>query len=216
MGTDMALLDPHVIRDAIALIGEPGRWMQNQMDDGARVCAHGAVLRQHCTPGDEHLWRLVMRTKGLDEEWNDAAGRTSAHITVRLNMLVNHVTEADMIEAIGPNWKAVRGFTRRVAALTTAEIHGLSAPGDIEEARRAACHRPDNRCEVGRAVADAAGHCLGLGREERGNALRLARCCAEALASRGEIDQAHYDVLTRPFRDIGVTVHRDDPELRAA
>lgn len=55
-------LDTNVITQAAALISEPDVWIQGANDDGhGHYCAHGAVLRQHCTPGDQHMWRQIMR-----------------------------------------------------------------------------------------------------------------------------------------------------------
>ena len=66
MSTNTAPLDTDVITRSAALISEPDVWIQGTNDDGqGHYCAHGAVLRQHCTPGDQHMWRQVMRKKGL-------------------------------------------------------------------------------------------------------------------------------------------------------
>ena len=40
-------------------------WIQGEMRNGDAVCAHGAVQTcQGLRPGDEHIIRAVMRTKG--------------------------------------------------------------------------------------------------------------------------------------------------------
>ena len=57
-------------------------WIQGeeQRPDGA-VCAHGAVMTcQGLRPGDAHIIRAVMRTKGLTEGWNDQSGRTKDEV----------------------------------------------------------------------------------------------------------------------------------------
>ena len=123
-------LDINVITQAAALISEPDVWIQGANDDGhGHYCAHGAVLRQHCTPGDQHMWRQVMRKKGLSEEWNDATDRTAEEVADRFALIAAETTAADMAEVFGPQWEAVRDLVRRVAALTPAELDKLAAAG---------------------------------------------------------------------------------------
>ena len=123
-------LDINVITQAAALISEPDVWIQGANDDGhGHYCAHGAVLRQHCTPGDQHMWRLVMRKKGLTEEWNDATDRTAEEVAERFALIAAETTAADMADVFGPQWEAIRDLVRRVAALTPAELDKLAAAG---------------------------------------------------------------------------------------
>ena len=125
------LLDPDVLAQAAELVAEPGVWVQGTYDDDdGHVCAHGAVLRQHCTPGDQYLWQAVMRHKGLSEEWNDKPGRTAVEVADRLNAIPAETTVVDMVGAFGPNWMSVRGLVRRVAVLTAAEVDQLGAAWD--------------------------------------------------------------------------------------
>ena len=135
MSTNTAPLDTDVITRAAALVSEPDVWIQGNNDDGhGHYCAHGAVLRQHCTPGDEHMWRQVMRKKGLTEEWNDAAGRTASEVAERFAAIAAETTAADMAEVFGPQWEAVRDLVRRVAALTPAELDKLAAAWEATRA----------------------------------------------------------------------------------
>ena len=123
-------LDTNVITQAAALISEPDVWIQGANDDGhGHYCAHGAVLRQHCTPGDQHMWRQVMRKKGLTEEWNDATDRTAEEVADRFALIAAETTAADMADVFGPQWEAIRDLVRRVAALTPAELDKLDAAG---------------------------------------------------------------------------------------
>ena len=123
-------LDTNVITQAAALISEPDVWIQGANDDGhGHYCAHGAVLRQHCTPGDQHMWRQVMRKKGLTEEWNDATDRTAEEVAERFALIAAETTAADMADVFGPQWEAIRDLVRRVAALTPAELDKLAAAG---------------------------------------------------------------------------------------
>ena len=120
-------LDTNVITQAAALISEPDVWIQGANDDGhGHYCAHGAVLRQHCTPGDQHMWRQIMRRGGLTEEWNDATDRTAEEVAERFALIAAETTAADMADAFGPQWEAIRDLVRRVAALTPAELDKLA------------------------------------------------------------------------------------------
>ncbi len=123
-------LDTNVITQAAALISEPDVWIQGANDDGhGHYCAHGAVLRQHCTPGDQHMWRQIMRRGGLTEEWNDATDRTAEEVAERFALIAAETTAADMADVFGPQWEAIRDLVRRVAALTPAELDKLAAAG---------------------------------------------------------------------------------------
>lgn len=123
-------LDINVITQAAALISEPDVWIQGANDDGhGHYCAHGAVLRQHCTPGDQHMWRQIMRRGGLTEEWNDATDRTAEEVAERFALIAAETTAADMADVFGPQWEAIRDLVRRVAALTPAELDKLAAAG---------------------------------------------------------------------------------------
>lgn len=178
-------LDTNVITQAAALISEPDVWIQGANDDGhGHYCAHGAVLRQHCTPGDQHMWRQVMRKKGLTEEWNDATDRTAEEVADRFALIAAETTAADMADVFGPQWEAIRDLVRRVAALTPAELDKLAAAW-----------------EAARAAAGAA-------------AWEATRAAARALAVHDligeQFTQTHYDTQTGPLRSIGITVHPAD------
>ena len=232
MSTNTAPLDTDVITRAAALVSEPDVWIQGENDDGqGHYCAHGAVLRQHCTPGDQHMWRQVMRAKGLSEEWNDAEGRTAAEVAERFALIAAETTEADMAEVFGPQWEAVRDLVRRVAALTPAELDKLAAAWDA--ARGAAWYAARDAAEGAAegadrdpawyaawyAARDATGDATGDAAEgaARDAAWYAAWGVARALVVRDLIGErftrAHYDTLTAPLRAIGITVHPGDAPL---
>mgnify|MGYP000989512736 CR=1 FL=1 len=106
-------------------------WIQGkeQRPDGA-VCAHGAVMTcQGLRPGDAHIIRAVMRTKGLTEGWNDMVGRTKDEVIAKLGLLVG-VTDEDLAETFGPSWALVVAVIRRAAVLTEDEALSLAAAWD--------------------------------------------------------------------------------------
>lgn len=119
-------LDPAIIDAAVELIETPGVWTQGHYDADGQVCAHGAVLRQHCTPGDQHMWRQVMRSLGLSEQWNDRPGRTSGEVAAKFRE-VAELTEDDMTSVFGRNWRCIRALVRRLAAMNDDEIFQLDA-----------------------------------------------------------------------------------------
>ena len=101
-------------------------WIQGEMRNGEAVCAHGAVQTcQGLRPGDEHIIRAVMRTKGVTEGWNDESGRTKEEVLDRMAFI--EVTDADLEETFGPAWRMVIAVIRRSAILTAAEAKDLDA-----------------------------------------------------------------------------------------
>jgi hypothetical protein len=234
-------LDTNVITQAAALISEPGVWIQGANDDGhGHYCAHGAVLRQHCTPGDQHMWRQVMRKKGLTEEWNDATDRTAEEVAERFALIAAETTAADMADVFGPQWEAIRDLVRRVAALTPAELDKLAAAREAAwEATRAAAWEateaaareaawaaawPAAWTAAGAAAREAAWPATGeaagaaawaaAGASPWPAAWEAARAAARALAFHDligeQFTQTHYDTQTGPLRSIGITVHPAD------
>ena len=234
-------LDTNVITQAAALISEPDVWIQGANDDGhGHYCAHGAVLRQHCTPGDQHMWRQVMRKKGLTEEWNDATDRTAEEVADRFALIAAETTAADMADVFGPQWEAIRDLVRRVAALTPAELDKLAAAREAAwEATRAAAWEATEaaareaaweatRAAAGAAAGEAAreaawpatGEAAGAaawaaaGAAAWPAAWEAARAAARALAVHDligeQFTQTHYDTQTGPLRSIGITVHPAD------
>ena len=218
-------LDINVITQAAALISEPDVWIQGANDDGhGHYCAHGAVLRQHCTPGDQHMWRQVMRKKGLTEEWNDATDRTAEEVAERFALIAAETTAADMADVFGPQWEAIRDLVRRVAALTPAELDKLAAAGyaagyvawyaDWGAAGDAAGYAAWDAAwaaawaAAGYAAGDAAGDAAGAAAWDA--ALAAAGAAALALVVRDLIGEQFYDTLTGPLRSIGITVHPAD------
>ena len=210
-------LDINVITQAAALISEPDVWIQGANDDGhGHYCAHGAVLRQHCTPGDQHMWRQIMRRGGLTEEWNDATDRTAEEVADRFALIAAETTAADMADVFGPQWEAIRDLVRRIAALTPAELDKLAAAGhaagyvawyadwgaDWGAAGYAAWDAA--WAAAWAAAGDAAWAAAGAA------ALTAAGAAALALVVRDLIGEQFYDTLTGPLRSIGITVHPAD------
>ena len=101
-------------------------WIQNAEERDGAVCAHGAVMTcQYLRPGDAQIIRAVMRAKGLTEGWNDAPGRTKEQVLQRLSTI--HITDTDLADTFGPNWRQVVAVIRRAAVLTSDEATRMGA-----------------------------------------------------------------------------------------
>ena len=191
------------LRDEIEMVARNLKsrpWMQGDFTgpDGA-VCAHGAVRTcQGLRPGDEHIIRAVMRTKGLTEGWNDEEGRTKDEVVARLEMI--EVSDADLAETFGPSWRLVIAVIRRSALPTTGEairqavVWALARDAAWDAARGAAWDAAWDA--AGGAAWDAAG---GAGD---------AACAASVadLVGKHGLTHQHIDTLMHPW----ITVLGDD------
>jgi len=200
-------LDVAVIDGAVKVLSIPGVWAQGNYDRGGRVCAHGAVLRQHCTPGDEHMWRAVMWSKGLTERWNDETGRTVDQVISRFAE-VRDATEADMEATFGTQWRAVRDMIRRAAVLTPDEADALSVANPHELAWSEALDAifVDPLEPVWSAISNVILKMLW-----HSPAAYTVRAAALALSMRDTLDPAHYRTITQSWADVIGPAHPDDP-----
>lgn len=183
-------------------------WIQGeeQRADGA-VCAHGAVMTcQGLRPGDAHIIRAVMRTKGLTEGWNDQSGRTKDEVIAKLGLLVG-VTDEDLAETFGPSWALVVAVIRRAAVLTEDEARSLAAARAALAAARAA--RAAARAARAAALAAARDAALAAARDAAWDAVwaaawdaardaALAASVADLVGQHG-LTQEHIDKLMAPW-----------------
>src|SRR5690606_16131460 len=100
---------PALAADYIEEHGWTAGEMQNE--DGA-VCLHGAI--RACTPqkGDAEIVRAVARAKGYTESWNDTEA-TEPEVLDALRGLT--VTDAELLEVFGPQWREIVALVRRAA-----------------------------------------------------------------------------------------------------
>ncbi len=172
-------------------------WIQGeeQRPDGA-VCAHGAVMTcQGLRPGDAHIIRAVMRTKGLTEGWNDQSGRTKDEVIAKLGLLVG-VTDEDLAETFGPSWALVVAVIRRAAVLTEDEARSLAA---AQAAARDAAARDAAWAAALAAARDAAAQAAA--RDAAWDAAwdaALAASVADLVGQHG-LTQEHIDKLMAPW-----------------
>ncbi len=195
------------LRDEIEMVARNLKsrpWMQGDFTgpDGA-VCAHGAVRTcQGLRPGDEHIIRAVMRTKGLTEGWNDEEGRTKDEVVARLEMI--EVSDADLAETFGPSWRLVIAVIRRSALPTTGEaIRQAVAWALARDAAR------DAAWDAARGAAwDAAWDAVGGAAWDAAGGAGDAACAASVadLVGKHGLTHQHIDTLMHPW----ITVLGDD------
>lgn len=178
------------LRLAADYLHEVGWARGTERSSDGRVCLSGAI--RYCAPqtGDEYLIREVLRKRGRAEWWND---REASAEEVEEYLRTAEVTDADLADTFGPQWAEVVALVRRATALdgeTVARLHDEWAAG---AAARAAA-----RAAVGAAVGDA-----------------VRALAARHLIRQHGFTQAHYDILTGPWRRVVGPIHPDDVDLRA-
>ena len=112
--------------ELIAQLDEHG-WAQGvwTASDGA-ICAHQAIRLCAPQPGDAHLIEAVATAQGWGTDWNDDAETTETDVRARLAGGVD-VTDSDLADVFGPQWRAVVRVVRKAAALTPGEADELAA-----------------------------------------------------------------------------------------
>ncbi len=111
----------------IRVLDEKG-WAQDAWtDDDGHVCAHQAIRLCAPVPGDAYLIEQVAECLwGRGPDWNDDADRTEADVRAWLSAGID-VTDADLAEVFGPNWRAVVDVVRKAATLTDEQTERLRA-----------------------------------------------------------------------------------------
>ena len=186
---------------------ESREWIQGKEVKGDAVCAHGAVKTcELLRPGDEQIIRAVMRRRGLTEGWNDADGRTKSQVLARMRQI--EVSDADLAETFGPNWRLVIAVIRRVAILTPDEMKQLANPrlgmpyAVLDTALNSAWNAAS---DVARTAewhsAWNAARCATSARSSRG--VNVAAICVVAdLVGQHGLTQDHIDTLMKPWTDV--------------
>lgn len=163
----------------LAVLDERG-WVQGAWEDGeGHVCAHQAI--RLCAPvkGDAFLIEQVAQRKWYrGVAWNDNPATTEADVREWLGAGID-VTDTDLAEAFGPQWRAVVEVVRRAAA------------GTEDEAKRlVAAHRDAAWAATGDAARDAAWDAT---RAAHRDAARDAARTAAWTAARAAVRDAAWD-----------------------
>lgn len=197
------------IPSAAAAYIEAHGWTRKTMQDkDGAVCLHGAI--RECTPqkGDAEIVRAVARAKGYTESWNDEEASASEVLDALRGLTV---TDADLAETFGPQWREIVALVRRAATLTDAEARALDAARNA--ARVAARNAARNAARV---AGESSGAAWDAAWDAARNAAQAAAWdAAGALAARDLIGQygftrEHYDTLTGPWARVIGKVHPDD------
>ncbi len=208
-------------------------WVQRSMGDGITTgCLHRAVLTvcgDH--PGDQHMWRPVLRWRGFSERWQDDPYRTKSEVVAAMRATPDEPTVAEMVTVFGPQWEQVRDLVRRAVLLTDDEAVATDArlyAASYTAWAAARARATDKAWEAAVSAAWAAARARAAAWDAiRGApapaadaaadaAAGAARAAAMALAVRHLIGhrftQAHYDLLTHAWRTVVGPVHPDDQD----
>lgn len=95
-------------------------WTQGAMKRDGAVCLTGALRECDLKPGDWLIARAVYLDNGHAEVWNDDIERTKQEV---IDYLRSHpVTDDNLEELFGPNWKLFVRLVRRVAVSSGEEV----------------------------------------------------------------------------------------------
>lgn len=208
---------------AAGYITEHGWTQGTEEDSSGRVCLTGALRLCSPVPGDSYIAREVLRRRGRAEGWNDEYGRTAGEVVAYL--AATEITDEELAGTFGPQWREIVALVRAVSGATQQQIVDLAA------ARAAA--RDAARAAAWDAAGDAAGAAAwdaaraaawAAARDAVWAAAREAiwavagAAAARALTTRDLISttgytQAHYDLLTGPWRQVMGPLHADDGEV---
>jgi hypothetical protein len=209
------------------LLGDNGEhWLQGGWGNDDRMCLHGAIRRCQPVPGDAYLIEQVAARKGWGTSWNDDTG-THWDDVKALILAGVEVTDADLDDTFGPQWEQIVALVRRAAVLTDDEalrlVAAWNAAWDASGAARAAAW--DAAWDAARDAAWAAARDAAWAAAwaaawdaARDAAWAAAWAAAGALAVRDLIGQhgftqAHYDLLTEPWRTVIGPIHPEDAHL---
>ena len=186
----MSMIQPGILADAADYIDQHG-WTQGQFEtDDGKVCLLGAVRRCTPIPGDRHLVEQVMHRRRRADVWNDAKDRTADEVTAYLREHAD-VTDEELADTFGPQWREIVAQVRAVSGATQQQIVDLAA--------------------AGAAAGDAAWAAAWDAARDAARALTI-----RDLISTNGYTQAHYDLLTGPWRQVMGPLHADDDRPRPA
>lgn len=194
-------------------------WTQEELRDFYGVCLHGAIQECAVRNSDAEVVRAVARRKGFSEDWNDNPSRVEAEVLDALRGMT--VTDEDLAEAFGPQWREIVALVRRAETLTISEARAMSAdwPTPRSDVQSAAwCAAVGASGDAGRIFSRSASWdaarvtaIYSTGRVSE----TAASDAAGALSVRDLIGQCgftqeHYDTLTRPWRNTIGPIHAED------
>ena len=184
------------------------------------LCLHGAIRVCSPQPGDAQLIGRVWKRRDHGTDWNDRDGTTESDV-LKYVQTAPEITDEELAETFGPQWREVVSLVRRAAVLTEDEASRLAAArvaqrdaarvaeraAERAAARLAAWYAA--RVAAGTAAWDAAWDAAGTAAWYAARAAALALCVRDLIGQHG-FAQQHYDTLTRPWRTVIGPLHPYD------
>ena len=173
-------------------------WTQGAYENDGEVCLHGAIRLCQPVPGDAHLIEQVEARLGRwSTAWNDADTRTEREV-VDLARSGWDITDDDLAETFGPQWRAVVALVRRCAVMTGDESVRLGAARDAAQVAARGFALEAARDAALSAARDAArGAAWGAALDAA-----LAVVTWDLATDDGPWTTAHRDLLIAPWREV--------------
>lgn len=227
--TDRTPIIDVAVDDVLETLQHGENWAQGAWQDAdGKPCLHQAIRQCQPQKGDAFLIERVANRQGWGTAWNDMS--TTSFDDVK-QVLVQHreVTDRDLEDTFGPQWLAVVHLVRRAAVLTEDEMEQLDDTWGAASVAAWDAAWDATRAATSDAASDAASAATSdaawdATRDAASDATRAAvRVAARAAASNAAralavrdligqhgFTQTHYDVLTKPWRDVIGAIHPAD------
>jgi hypothetical protein len=122
----------HIDPEAPLHILDEHGWVKGSYDADGRVCLHGAIRLCQPVPGDAQIIEQVAHRQGWGTGWNDSDDTTEQMVRDRLALGID-ITDEDLADTFGPQWRAVIHIVRRTAVMTKDEAQRLSVAWSATE-----------------------------------------------------------------------------------
>jgi plasmid maintenance system antidote protein VapI len=122
----------HIDPEAPLHVLDEHGWTQGSYDADAGVCLHGAIRLCQPIPGDAQIIERVAHRQGWGTGWNDSDDTTEQMVRDRLALGID-ITDEDLADTFGPQWRAVIHIVRRAAVMTDDEAQRLSVAWSATE-----------------------------------------------------------------------------------
>lgn len=150
-----------------------------------QVCLYGAIRLCAPIPGDAYLIEQVKARSGHGTGWNDDAATTEADVRAWVTPGID-VTDQELADTYGPQWRAVVHLVRAMAALTPDQITELWAARDA----------------AGDAAGDAARNAAWNAAWNAARDAARAAVTYDLATPTGPYTTAQRDLLLAPFRAV--------------
>jgi hypothetical protein len=120
----------HIDPEAPLHILDEHGWVKGSYDADGRVCLHGAIRLCQPVPGDAQIIEQVAHRQGWGTGWNDSDDTTEQMVRDRLALGID-ITDEDLADTFGPQWRAVIHIVRRSAVMTDDEAQRLNAAESV-------------------------------------------------------------------------------------